>query len=227
MASDKSRFPTKKDGVSESSVLFTDGEYHHQVVLNWLGDSAKDKLDFYAGAYHKAAKSLARRYSSKSTLRDFAGCPIVFLYRHSLELYLKAFLISGNKLLIIRRKPALERDPLLCGHRLMALLPGFERVLHELGWTWNMGVRGLRSKQDFVNLLTELDRVDQNSFSFRYPTDKQGKASLPMNFRFSVKIYATRMDALLHVLDGAVCGAEAEFDAEAEARQNTANEVGD
>lgn len=197
--------------------LFTEGEYRHLVAINFLGNP-KNRLDLYADAYHKAGKTLARRYGNRSSPRDYAACPVVFLYRHALELYLKAFLVSGNKLLAIRGKPSLNPDPLKTGHRLMALLPGFERITDELGWNWNMGVTGLRSKQDFVALLSEFDSVDGGSFSFRYPTNKDGNPSLPKGFRFSLKIFAAALDKLLGILAGAGMGAEATADEEAENR---------
>lgn len=73
-----------------------------------------------------------------------------------------------------------------------------------------------------MKFLSEMDAVDQNSFGYRYPTAKHGKRALPTNFRFSMKKFASRMEALLGVLGGAVWGAEDAFDREAEARSAAA-----
>ena len=68
------------------------------VVLNWYGHSI-DKLDIYAQeSYRSAAQALVERLTNDQ-LRDIGACPVVFLYRVSLELFLKAVLISGAKLL--------------------------------------------------------------------------------------------------------------------------------
>ena len=79
-----------------------------------------------------------------------------------------------------------------------------------------MEVEGLRSREQFREILNELDRVDQRSFSFRYPIDKDGKALLPVHFSFSIATFTSRMDSLLEILDGTVTGVEQAFDNEAE-----------
>jgi hypothetical protein len=50
--------------------------------------------------------------------------------------------------------------------------------------------------------------------------DKEGKASLPEQFRFSLSEFCRRMDALLQVLDGSVIGVEQAVEAVMEARSN-------
>ena len=66
------------------------------VVLNWYGE-AVEKLEPYAKAYHSAAQLLIEK-STGDQLRDINACPVVFLYRLSLELYLKAILILGSSI---------------------------------------------------------------------------------------------------------------------------------
>jgi hypothetical protein len=73
--------------------LFVETGYGSDVVLNWYGHSI-EKLDLYAEAYHAAAKVIVEKASAEQ-LRDIGSTTIVFLYRHSLELWLKAILISG------------------------------------------------------------------------------------------------------------------------------------
>lgn len=73
------------------------------VVINWIGEPT-EWFDFYAKAYHSAARRLFEK-SSQKQLRDIGACPVVFLYRHSLELYLKEILISGQGILRLEGKP--------------------------------------------------------------------------------------------------------------------------
>ena len=81
----------------QRSKLFIATGDRSDVVLNWYGQSI-DKLDLYSEAYRSAAQSLIEK-SSEDQLRDIGACPVVFLYRLSLELSLKAVLISESKIL--------------------------------------------------------------------------------------------------------------------------------
>jgi len=89
---------------TKSNDLFLDTGYLSDVVLNWYGQSV-EKLDLYAEAYHSAAKVLVEN-ASEDHLRDIGACPVVFLYRLSLELWLKAILISGSKILELQGEDA-------------------------------------------------------------------------------------------------------------------------
>ena len=77
--------------------LFVETGGLSDVVLNWYGE-AVEKLEPYAKAYHSAAQLLIET-STGDQLRDINACPVVFLYRLSLELYLKAILILGSSIL--------------------------------------------------------------------------------------------------------------------------------
>ncbi len=90
------------------------------VVLNWYGQPL-EKLDSCAQAFHAAGKRLAGK-SSAEQLRDIGACPVVFLYRHSLELYLKSILITGSKILEREAKPFRTVEAILkIGHDLSGL----------------------------------------------------------------------------------------------------------
>ena len=83
--------------------LFIDSGGRSDVVLNWYGQ-AIEKLESYAKAYHSSARLLIEK-SSDDELRDISACPVVFLYRLSLELYMKAILILGSKILRLEGVP--------------------------------------------------------------------------------------------------------------------------
>jgi len=46
--------------------------------------------------YHAAGQALFERMCDKSSYNSLEGCPIIFLYRHALELYLKAIVLHGD-----------------------------------------------------------------------------------------------------------------------------------
>jgi hypothetical protein len=185
--------------------------------LNWYGTPA-EKLEFYAEAFHLAGSKLAKEYGTTGAARDIEACPIVSLYRHALELYLKAILIPGEDFMRLRHRPSLDLAPCINGHRLPDLATRFLRVAKEMGWGEDMGVEGLHTHRAFLDLINEWDRVDQGSFSFRYPMDKAGASSLSDHFSFSLNAFCRRMDSLFTVLDGSVTAVEQALEAELEAR---------
>jgi hypothetical protein len=69
--------------------------------------------------------------------RNIEPLPVLFLYRHAIELYLKAIIIAGNR--IKSGTPeALSDDSLFRalsdnGHRLLPLLPRVEAVFSYVG----------------------------------------------------------------------------------------------
>jgi hypothetical protein len=60
---------------------------HGNVVLNFTRH-AKGDLHIYARGYQQAASALVEVFCPKPDYSDAESCPIVFLYRHAIELYL-------------------------------------------------------------------------------------------------------------------------------------------
>lgn len=193
------------------------------VVLNWHGKPI-NQFGLYAEAYHCAAKKLFKNFGSTGALRDFEAAPVLFLYRHAFELYLKAFILVGSKILRMKGKATMTAKSIFTTHELSKFLPHLESILEEVGWSWDMGVPGLRDKEEVVALIIDFESIDPGSFAFRYPTDIKGEANLPDHFSFNLKIFTERIDPLLAALDGALLGLEEYYDAAAEAayeaRQN-------
>jgi hypothetical protein len=56
-------------------------------------------LFLYARSFHLAAKKLAASFQpDANALAEFDACPVVFMYRHAIELHLKAIVLGegGN-----------------------------------------------------------------------------------------------------------------------------------
>ena len=186
------------------------------VLLNWLGEPI-DHFGLYAEAYHKAGQKLVQEYGTTGALRDFEAAPIVFLYRHAFELYLKAVALVGSKIIRLQGKDGMAPDRVMSSHRLTEFVPHVCEIIRAAHWSWDMGVDGLRTEADFSGLVQELDAIDPGSYTFRYPTDRDGESALPEHFAFNVRSFATRLDPLLESLSGAVTGLEERWKLTAEA----------
>jgi len=184
---------------------------HGNVVFNF-SSPAIGQLEAFAAGYHEAGKILAAKMEASRGYPDYEGYPILFLYRHALELYLKALVYRGAKLLQVRNNQALETDFLLTNHRLSKFLPSFRAILESTGWKWNFEVAGLRSLQDFEALVRGIEEIDADSYCFRYPVTTKGVAAHRPHLVINVIAFAKKMDAILDLLDGVVTGLEYERD---------------
>lgn len=94
----------KKKRPNPSLFAFKPGP--HNTVLNWHNIPGQD-LFLYARSFHEAAKALATSFQPDTNhLTDFDACPIVFRYRHALELHLKAMVLGeGSNFLAIKLDP--------------------------------------------------------------------------------------------------------------------------
>ena len=73
----------------------------HPVQNSQLSSSPDDPqtdLWLYARSFHAAAKELARAFNPDTTLPEFDISPVAFVFRHALELHLKALVLAegGN-----------------------------------------------------------------------------------------------------------------------------------
>jgi hypothetical protein len=171
----------------------------------------------YAEAFRRGGRFLAARLAAAEGYSDLDACPIVFLYRHSLELYLKGIGLAGGRILHLRGIALPNSQKLLKTHRLSAITPFVQRIFSEIEWDWETDVEGLRTFQEFEALIGEIEKVDAESFAFRYPVSTRGESSLPRNFRFNVFEFSDKLEPLLDGLDGVNAGLAAMWDLETEA----------
>lgn len=190
---------------SNPSLFRTDPDTRSDlVVLNWHG-APIEEFGYYAEAYHCAAMALVKQYGTTGALRDIEASPILFLYRHAFELYLKAFALQGAKILELAGKPLVVEE-IFTNHDLAKLVDCFESIIETVGWSWDMGIEGFQKKSDFVSLVKEFQSIDPKSFAFRYPTNKKGEGLLPSHFSFNLLDFSEKIDPLLKTLDGALSG---------------------
>jgi hypothetical protein len=189
------------------------------VVFNFRGRAINDLRAFVAG-YHEAGKALIDQMLSTAGYRDYEGYPILFLYRHGLELYLKAIVYRGAQLAGVISDKQFDTEKLWSRHELTPLLPHVESIFKCLGWEWDFEVSGLKSFDDFATLIKAIEGLDPRSYCFRYPVNTKGEAALPKHFIVNVISFGRKMDPVLELLDAAVTGLEEEWQATAEALYN-------
>jgi hypothetical protein len=169
------------------------------MVLNWHNAPEKE-FRHYAKAFWNAAQDLISNGDMDSgPAGDFSGCPIVYLYRHALELYMKGILLGKGGALLNPRPT--DKEIFDAKHSLKKLLPDIRRLFKRRGWDKRFGKESVLTLNDFEAVVNELEDVDGKFFS-RYPVDKGGRGTVDHHFSFSVQKFARIMDDVLNTLDG-------------------------
>jgi hypothetical protein len=169
------------------------GQWTYNACVNWTGDAS----ELYMEGYRMAAVKLIEQLGHD---QDFLVYPIVFLYRHYVELRLKDIITKAGEL---RTGPS-ESVP--ATHNLRKLWGRAEEHLRR-------EYRGCSCHQDFLEdlkasrrLVEELIELDPttNATTFRYARDSDGRSSLPAHvIRINLQQFAAEMAKLGHFLDGA------------------------
>ncbi|EWH01485.1 hypothetical protein [Halomonas sp. BC04] len=172
--------------------LFIEAEdWWMNACLDWY----HDPTELYIVGYKEAGDSLVNSVADRSGSADSLIFPIVFLYRHYIELRLKSLLHDGNRLLDIEHKQKSE-------HQLSKLWSKVRDILVEL---WPDG-----SKDDLVafdSLINQFEKVDPRSTTFRYPKDFDGNNSLQMDSpRVNLRNLKEVVGAMAIILEGSAAG---------------------
>jgi hypothetical protein len=191
--------------------FFTEHPIKGLVSFNFQSNAIND-LESYAAGYHEAARALAARMRRTQRPRHFDGFPVLFLYRHALELYLKVVIYLGTQLVSIRDGPEIDLVGLWKEHRLGACVGLLKKVLTELAWIDGFKARRIRSFRDFEKLIEKIDLIDAGSYAFRYPINTRGRRALPKGFSMNALGYARSLDPVLDFLHAAVFGMSAEIE---------------
>lgn len=204
---------TRKTTQNSSSLLFdVDNSSSHNVTINWRDDPL-DEFDIYAGRYQVAANKLSEELLIHPNFHDIDPCPIVFLYRHAIELYLKSICLKGYKFFQVLGKQLLFNGNelteenlfnLFKKHHLPLLLETVKRVTVEMTVNWEFEAGNpLQSYNDFRVAIEEFEQLDSWSSTFRYPySNKEKAASLPKGFTFDFASFKEKVEFIISVLDG-------------------------
>ena len=122
-------------------IPFTNVAGRGNVVFNFQRDPIGDLRGCGRG-YHEAARRLANRFAEREG-PDYEGYPILYLYRHALELYLKAVVYKGAGLLGLTGKGRPDTTALFKCHKLISLVPAVRAIFAEMDWTFT-GLASIR-----------------------------------------------------------------------------------
>ncbi|TCK72454.1 hypothetical protein [Acidipila rosea] len=172
-------------------------DWHNNACLS--GTSQGDPVAYVEG-YRRGAEILVRFVNDNGRDQDFLVYPILFLYRHHLELAMKR---------IIRRLPRLLYRELtsnetgqLRQHSLtglwQALKPMVASIYKAVDWP-DAKSEDIAGADDYVR---QLSAIDPDSESFRYPFGKSGKANMPEGLiRLNIRHFAVTISRLVQYID--------------------------
>jgi hypothetical protein len=169
------------------------------VDIGWI----RNKAPFYNEGYKTAARELSTDYEKRDTRESSTLIfPIIFLYRHYIELTLKDLIKEIDSELNFQRN-----DKILGKHTLLPLwdeaINQYEKHILENNITpvFTSPIKEERS------IVKQFNKVDIGSFSFRYPTDKEGNDCLKEfnyvnvnNFKAQIEIVITYLDRMIATL---------------------------
>jgi len=164
-------------------------DWWFNACLNFM-DAAAQRYG-YARGYKKAADVLVEYVGRAKRHQDVLVYPIVFLYRHYIELMLKCLIHDVRVLL---RRPA----KLPMHHKLKELWEECAPLLAEA--FPDEPEQGFEAVADYIE---QFSKVDPASTAFRYAQNKNGAPSVPGLKHINLANLCDVMDRLDSFLDGA------------------------
>ena len=183
----------------------SDGPAKKRGLLNLRQYDYTIAYDDYAVGYKEAADQLINGIEAGQSNDAYLAYPVMFLYRHYLELRLKEIVIGlkeqgslsadFDRYNLWPQLPA-YRDYQVRGHRLTffwkRMLAYWFRAI-KAGLITGIALEELEPKYDIIGKrIKELDEIDRASVVFRYPVDKDGNPH---------RISTPNLRELIHVKD--------------------------
>ena len=172
-------------------------------LRDWKNNACLNNGDEYAyrEGYRRGAQTLVRVAEETQCDQDFLVYPIIFLYRHHIELVLKR-IIKQTPYLVERPLSQLENDHLKM-HRLDLLWRDFKPMAAAISKAagWNELVQeDVEGIDDYIRQIFE---VDPSSYSLRYAHSKKGDPSLPKELtHINLRHFGELMERLATYLYG-------------------------
>jgi hypothetical protein len=148
----------------------------------------------YASGYKRGAESLVAQIIEEPVAQDLLIFPIVFLYRHYLELRIKDLIFRGSQFLSQDLKIPKHHD-------LRVLWVIAEQVVSQI-WPDD----DLKSLRVIRQVLTDFGNVDKISDAFRYPVDTEGAANLPGLQLINIVGFARTVTKAVDILEAIAFG---------------------
>jgi hypothetical protein len=187
--------------------FYNDITSRHNIVIS---STAAPRYNFgaFAKGYHLAANRLSQEFLSKNGFRDYEGYPIVFLYRHALELNLKNVIYWAVRLCPFKNIASID-SKLYNRHELTELAQLSRDLLLKL-FPADPDIKKVTKR--IITTAKEFDEIDPTSFSYRYPIDRKGSYSTKKHQIVNILSIHKNMDCLLSDLETVNFGLDIETD---------------
>jgi hypothetical protein len=179
-------------------------------LRDWMNNACLRQGDDYAcrEGYRRGAQILVQAVGETERDQDFLVYPIVFLYRHYIELVLKEIIRRAPYL--VERELTADEKKHLEGHRLDLLWNDFKPLSSAItkvaGWS-DLPADDIHGIDDYISQISE---IDPNSYSLRYAHSKKGSPSLPKSLtHINLRHFGEMMDRLASYLWGIDVGMSA------------------
>lgn len=174
--------------------LFTDDKdyWHLNACI-----SSFDKTAAYSIGYLKAAQLISRIVIYSGQQPDTLLYPIVYLYRHYLEIMLKDLISDGLE--IRGETVSSELKEILGQHNLMKLWNNFKPFFCEVCGTDSDFEAVKKAMESYIN---QMHCIDPEAISFRYDKSKTGKQSLEGIERINILNFCRNMEKLSLLIEG-------------------------
>lgn len=170
----------------EPQSLFDQGEdWHNNACLNFQEDMSHG----YIYGYKKAADIVVKKVNKSGIEQDYLVYPIVFLYRHHIEILLKKLIQLGIELYE-------ENSKIPQHHKIEDLWPQVKGYFRK-------ATKGKNTKDlEFIDkILKELCTIDASSMNFRYAKDKQGNTPNEDLRRINLRIFSNVIGKVSSLLE--------------------------
>lgn len=176
-------------------------------IISSFSKNPKNDFGLYAKGYHNSARILTENFITSISFSDYDGYPIVFLYRHSFELSLKNIIYNGIRLSRLKNIDDFD-NKLYNNHSLLNLAEQCEKILKKV-FSDSIGIDDLIKK--VLQIAKEFEAIDNSSFSYRYPIDKNGNYSTDKHQTLNITSLSYCMEDLLDSLESLTFGIDVEI----------------
>ncbi|MBF0411762.1 MAG: hypothetical protein HQK70_03510 [Desulfamplus sp.] len=172
-------------------VFCCDHDWKANACLNF----SDDPIHLYAKGYKEAGDLLVEYVLVAENEQDTLIYPIVFLYRQYIELRLKEIIREGRILLE-------EGNDFPKHHKIFDLWCLAKKII----------LKSFDNEEESPDLkyaehvIREFSQIDPDSFSFRYPTTKNGDKTLDGVLHINIRRLATHVEALSKDLESISIG---------------------
>lgn len=196
----------KKGKTLEPGLLASDSDWHNNACLNYMPDHGTA----YTEGYRRAADILINHIDESGRDQDFLVYPVLFLYRHHLELLIKQIIGLALALAEDPDKHQYKKDD----HNLNNLWPLAQKLILEVDDSYR--------PSDFKivkEVVKALHQADERATDFRYARRNDGTRSLEGIHYVNTRRFGEKMGEVSDLLDGVDNGLRYLLDCKAEWNQ--------